>query len=172
MEKIINYLRAATTYPLTRRRVSLTFSHHLETAFLPEEDGDRILDAAEAEGWSRGETRTAAREASLEGKLARQARKIRELERALKATRSDSADAAKQGRSRVSAEIAVIRDGAKRLAGVGEGLTDPDLLAGLHGNAIRSLARDLRAASDRLADVVQPAIDSLGESAKRIEDAL
>lgn len=46
--KIINYVTASKTYPLTRRRVRLTFSHHLEVAFLPDAERERLLDAAEA----------------------------------------------------------------------------------------------------------------------------
>ena len=65
----------------------------------------------------------------------------------------------------------MIREAVKRLASVGEGLSDEDLLAGLHGNARRALGRDIRKAGDRLADVVQPGIDSLGASAERIERA-
>lgn len=167
--KIINYLRAATTYPPTRRRVALTFSHHLETAFLPEADGDRILDAAEAGGWSRGETRSAAREASLEGKLARQARKIRELDRALKAARADAADASKQACSRLDAEHAIIRDAVRRAAAVPDGLVADGALDGLHGNARRGLARSIRRWANKIVVEVNGAIDRVEAAAAQIE---
>ena len=71
----------------------------------------------------------------------------------------------------MTAETAVIRDAVARLSGIGEPLAEPEFLAKLHGNARRGLAKELRNAGNRLADVVQPAIDGLEATADRIEAA-
>ena len=133
--KISHYLKTATVYPPLRRRNSLTFSHHLEVARLPEADAQRVLDAAEAEGWSHRETRAAAREASLEGKVARQRQRIAELERALKAAQTDARDAAAQAGARLGTTHRLIKEEMSRAAGVIEELAQPGMLDGLHGNA-------------------------------------
>jgi N6-adenosine-specific RNA methylase IME4 len=47
----------AKAFDIDRRRSNLTFSHHVEVAALPAEEADALLDAAEAEGWSKRELR-------------------------------------------------------------------------------------------------------------------
>ena len=163
--KIRHYLRVSTTYPKSRRRLGLTFSHHLETAFLPDADRDRLLDAAEAEGWPRARMRAAAREASLEGKIARQRQAIAQLKRALKAAQADAHDTIAQTRSRLGAERRVVRDAAGRAATMVEALVESGVPGRLHGNARRGLARDIRRAATALAGDVNAALD-------RIEAAL
>jgi len=152
--KIINYRKAAKTYPPTRRRVGLTFSHHLEAAFLPDTEREQLLDRAEAGNWSQRETRAAAREASLEGKLARARRENAELKRALKAARTDPRDAAAQAGARLGATRRLIREELNRTAGVIQETAESEALDGLHGNARRGLvARIVKEATGIVADV-------------------
>jgi N6-adenosine-specific RNA methylase IME4 len=47
----------ADRFELSRRRENLSWSHHREVAALAPADGDRLLDLAESEGWSRNELR-------------------------------------------------------------------------------------------------------------------
>jgi hypothetical protein len=47
----------AVRFETVRRRTVLSFSHHKEVASLPPDDADRLLDRAEAEGWSRNRLR-------------------------------------------------------------------------------------------------------------------
>jgi hypothetical protein len=47
-----------------RRRVALSFSHHAEVCYLDERVADRLLDEAEANGWSRSRLRDAKRRLS------------------------------------------------------------------------------------------------------------
>lgn len=167
--KISHYLTVSKAYAPLRRRKSLAFSHHMEVARLPDEAADRVLDAAEAQGWSVHETRAAAREASLEGKVARQRREIAELKRALKRAKTDPRDAVKQARSRVDAERRVVRDACGRMADVVEELAADGALDGLHGNARRGVARDIRRAQNALADHVDAALERIEAAAARID---
>ena len=170
--KISRYLAAATAYPPLRRRNGLAFSHHLEVAHLPEAEGLRILAAAEAEGWPHRRTRAAAREAALEGRLARQAAEIHALRRrVLRAAQGDARDAADQARARLGAARRIVRDESRRAAALVEALAAPDALAGLHGNARRGLARDARRMSDGIADDVEAMIARVAAAAAQIEDA-
>ncbi|MDE0203324.1 MAG: hypothetical protein OXK73_12915 [Rhodospirillaceae bacterium] len=168
--KIVNYLRAAKTYPPTRRRVGLTFSHHLEVAFLPEADGARILDAAEAGGWSHRETRSTAREASLEGKNARLRRENAELKRALKAAKADPRDTAAQTASRLGATRRLIKEEMGRAADLVEEVLKPETLDGLHGNARRGLARKIVATCTAIVGDVDRANERIGRAVAEIED--
>ena len=169
--KISDYRLAARTYPAFRRLNGLGFSHHLEAARLPETDRDDLLDAAAVEGWSVARTRAAAREISLEGKVKRQAAEIAELRRALAAAKSDPRDFAEQARLRLAASRRLIRDEAGRAAAIVEEVASGEALDGLHGNARRGLARDLRRQTDRLAADVNAVIDRLADAADRIEAA-
>lgn len=166
--KIINYVTASKTYPLTRRRVRLTFSHHMEAAFLPDAEREGLLDRAEAEGWSHRETRAAARETSLEGKLARQRREIAELKRALKAAKADPKDAAAQARSRLDAEGRVILDALARAADIVTEVAGSGVLDGLHGNARAGLAAHIDGLGEKLAEKANDHFGRMGEAARKI----
>ena len=167
--KIGQYRDISITYPGGSRLPSLVFSHYLEVARLPAGDARRILDAAEAEGWTRAATRAAAREASLKGKLARQRREIAELKRALKAAQTDPRDAVKQARSRLNAERRVIRDACARMADTVEELASGGVLDGLHGNARRGVARDIHRAAEALVQNVNLTVDRVEAALGRIE---
>lgn len=167
--KIRHYLKTSSVYPVSRRRLTLTFSHHLEAAFLPDTEREQLLDRAEAGEWTRAEIRAAAREASLEVKNANLRRKVAELERALKAAQADSRDAAKQARSRVDAERRVIRDAGGRAADTVEELLESGVLDGLHGNARRGLARDIRRSANAIVQSVNHELERMETAAARIE---
>ena len=64
--KIRRYLKASRVYPLSRRRLTLTFSHHLEAVFLPEYrargaarpgGGGRLVPPRDARSYARGVAR-------------------------------------------------------------------------------------------------------------------
>jgi hypothetical protein len=48
----------ARAFGTSRRRETLTFTHHREAASLPAVEADALLDEAEAEGWSTRQLRT------------------------------------------------------------------------------------------------------------------
>ena len=129
-----------------------------------------LADAA-AGGWSVHTTRDAARDASLEGRIAAQGREIADLKNKLKAARTDPRDSAEQARRRLTASGRTIRDEAARAAALAEKLAGDDALDGLHGNARRALARDVRRFADRMARDVNLAIDRTAAAADRIEGA-
>ena len=54
--------RVASQFEFTRRRVNLTFTHHLEVAHLPAERADSLLARAESEGLSTRDLRQLARQ--------------------------------------------------------------------------------------------------------------
>jgi len=162
--KIRNYLRVSNTYPNDRRRSTLGFSHHMEVAGLPEDTADALLDQAVSERWSRDAIRTAAREASLAGKVSRQAAEIRALKRALKSARSDPRDVVRQAKARLDSERRIVREAVNAMAGLVDELAAPETLDGLHGNA-----RDIRRVADRLADDIDYALMRMKPAVESIE---
>ncbi len=169
--KIRHYLKTSTVYPQSRRRLTLTFSHHMEAAFLPEGEREQLLDRAEAGEWSRAEIRAAAREASKDGKLKRQAAEIRALKRALKAAQANALDTTRQARSRLYAERRVIREAAGRSADLVEELADSGALDDLHGNARRALVKALQQSGQAMAAEVNKALARMKAASERIEQA-
>ena len=167
--KISHYLKTATVYPPLRRRNSLTFSHHMEVARLPEADADHVLDEAEAEGWSHREIRAAARDASKDGKIARQAAEIRALKRALKAARTDPRDAAAQAGSRLGATQRLVKDEVNRAASMIEELAQPEILDGLHGNARHGLVKKITASCKAIVADVNAANARIAAAATKIK---
>ncbi len=161
----------AKVYPEFRRRNSLTFSHHLEVARLPEAARERLLEAAAAEVWTRAQMRDAVREVSLEGTVARQRREIVELKRRLAATEDEPRDVTAQAVSRTKAERRVARDAARRIASVAEELAGAPVLDRLHGNARRGLARALRAETGALVESVNAAVDRIEAAVAAIDRA-
>lgn len=59
----LNSAWVASKFEPSRRRESLSFSHHAEVAALEPEEADEWLDQAETQGWSRGELRGRVRRA-------------------------------------------------------------------------------------------------------------
>ena len=164
--KIRHYLKTSITYPKSSRRLSLTFSHHLEVVRLPEAAREQLLDSAEAEGWSRALTRSAAREASLEGKIARLRRENAQLKRALKA---DPRDTAAQSASRLGATRRLIREEMGRAAELVEDLAKPGTLDGLHGNARRGLTEKIVATCTQIVGDVNESNKRIGRAVAEIE---
>ena len=165
------YVATAKAYPKVRRRTGVLFSLHLEAVAVAEAERERLLDRAEAERWTRAEMREAVRESSQAGENARLRRENAQLKRTLRQLRADARDTADQARARCAAERRVIRDSLRRLRVVSGELAADGALDGLHGNARRGLARDLRRLADRLADDMDGAIADLGAAADIIEAA-
>ena len=134
--KFSDYLTVAKAYPKFRRRNTLGFSHHAETARLPEADRERILDLAEAEGWTRDRVREAARE------VQRKARPRRRPDP------DEGRDMATRFRDRLDAERRIAAGGIKRMTRIATEILRSDEIETLHGNARRGLARNLRRAFD------------------------
>ena len=88
------------------------------------------------------------RDSSQAGENARLRRENAELKRTIGQLRADARDVADHGRSRLDAERRVIRDSLRRLATAARELAEGDALDGLHGNARRGLARDIRRLGD------------------------
>ena len=163
------YVATATAYPSVRRRTRLPFYMHLEARALPEGERERLLDQAEAERWTRAEMREAAREASAIGQAARRRRENAALKRALRAARTDARDVVERARVRLDGERRNVRGSLRRVATLAKELAAADALDGLHGNARRGFARDLRRLADALADETDLAIAELGTAADAIE---
>ena len=156
--KIRNYVLVSETYPIFARRKSLSFSHHLEAVRLPDEDRERLLDAAEAECWTRAQMREAVHEA-------RRADRLR--------TRPDpeeARDAAARYRDRLDAERRVIVGDIKRMTRITAEIAGSDEIRALHGNARRGLARDLRRAGAIVAERVRNHRADTAAALARIED--
>ena len=156
------YVATARAYPPIRRRTGLAFHMHHAAAALPEDVRERLLDRAEAEGWTRADMRAAAAEATTEGRLRRALRENARLKRALRQAHADARDTADRARSRLGGERRVIRDALRRMRAVARDLAADGALDALHGNARRGLARDLRKLGDTLADDLEAAMDELG----------
>ena len=146
--KISRYIAIAKAYPVLRRRNTLAFSHYQEVVPLREEIAEALLDKAEAEGWSRHQLREAVREARRDSELARKDAEIARLKsRLAEAESEESARAAVQaalGSSRKAASKtceSAVRTLKARLT--------REALAGLHGNAIAGLIRELKAERDK-----------------------
>ncbi len=61
-QSVANAASVCRRFPLSRRRETVSFSHHEAVAALPPETGDALLDAAEREGWSAHDLRERVRE--------------------------------------------------------------------------------------------------------------
>ena len=175
--KIINYLRVATTYPIVRRRTPLGFSHHLEVSRLPEADADRLLDQAEAGGWSRSTLREVVREereTQLERLRAENLRLRAQLEvlRRGPEARQEAAMQASRLREDLGADLKAFGISARRIAERLEAAAESPALAALHGNARLALVtwvrRTLDDAGKKAAEMAAartiPAVDRLERS--------
>lgn len=160
-EKISNYLTVSKTYPDFCQRKRLTFSHHLEVARLPKDVADRLLDAAEAGGWSCARLREAAREASLTGRARAQAAEIRALRREIAGLQANPRDVTMQLKTRAAAQRTVVVDAVKSLAAAVDDAVRSDILSHAHGNSRRGLARGLRRELDKMSIAVNSEIDRI-----------
>ena len=163
------YVATARAYPPIRRRIGLAFHMHHAAAALPEAVRERLLDRALAEQWTRADMRAAAAEATDGGRLRKALRENAKLKRALRHARADARDVADHARGRLDGERRVIRDSLRRLTTVARDLAAEGALGGLHGNARRGLARDLRKLGNTLADDMDGAIEHLAAMAAIIE---
>lgn len=163
------YVATAKAYPPIRRRTRLPFYMHLEACALPEGARERLLDQAETERWTRADMREAAREASAIGQAARRGREIAALKRSLRAARADARDVAERARDRFDGERRNVRGSLRRIVALANELAAADALDGLHGNARRGMARDLRRLAGALADEIDAAIVHLRAAADAIE---
>ena len=164
--KFSDYLTVSKAYPKFRRRNSLQFSHHAEVARLDEADRERILDAAEAEGWTVTHIRKAAQAASREQGYRR---RIAHLERDLAKARGEKsrAEAALGRMERAVADA--IGDATRAWAAIDKVTAaffdgdDPDGAAGVHGNAEIKAAKRLLsklAACGRTVNAIAERIDA------------
>lgn len=65
-----NYAWMARTFPVSRRRDTLSFGHHVEVAAIPEDEQDVWLARAEQSNWSRNRLRRALQAAKLANRRA------------------------------------------------------------------------------------------------------
>lgn len=140
---LYNYASVARRIEVSRRRETLSFVHHEAVAQLPPEDGDGLLDHAEAGGWSRETLRDAAREASAEGRLrAENDRLKRELAVAHADARTAQAETARVKRgvkAGITDMVSAIDNGVSRV----EALAASPAIKALHGNSRPGLARSI-----------------------------
>ncbi len=149
--KISHYLRVATAYPIVRRRTPLGFSHHLEVARLPEAEADRLLDQAEAEGWSRATLREVVREGreAETDRLRAENRRLRaqvELLRSGPEAREKANMEGQRLREDLGADIRAYLTAGRRIAERLEAAAESPLLVHLHGNARPALVKWIRKA--------------------------
>ncbi len=147
-QTIRNLATVARKIELSRRRDSLSWSHHAEIASLPVDVGDALLDRAEAEGWSHAVMREKARAASevaqLEARLKKLSDENEQLhrEKAPETAEEKARDAVRQTLTRMKAEGRVVNDAVRRTATMFMGLGDKKVAGSLHGNRRSGLARD------------------------------
>ncbi len=165
-------LERATLYQLARvarkfeiaRRLAISWSHHLAVAALPADDADRLLQQAEAEGWSLGVVRDEAREASELHRLREENRRLRRALSDAGTSRAAARRTERQVRDGCKAAVRTYRD----LAAVIREAAGSPALAALHGNARTALAIRLeqvvRAAGADMAEVLESALmPAIGE---------
>lgn len=75
-----NVMRTARIFKPERRRVGLSFSHHMEVAGFETEAQERLLNLAEQHGWNREQLREAAKDVRAETKLLMREAKAAEIE--------------------------------------------------------------------------------------------
>ena len=169
--RISNYNTVATAFAEFRRRNTLSFSHHLEVARLPEAEQDRLLDAAESGKWTRYQLRKAVRETTGEIEAERLRVRVAELEHELAAERMDGQAALKASRTveRTVAAVAkrIVADYGEIADSLAEWRAGP-AWQGLHGNARQAMLKRLastlrRTAADAEALAAERIVPALGE---------
>ena len=111
----------------------------------------------------------AARGASEADDNERLRRENAELRRRLKAREVDPRDVAERLRDRLANGRRTVRGEGRRMAAHAEEVAQSDALDGLHGNARRGLARDLRRLANGLADDTDQVTARLAAAADMIE---
>ena len=167
-QTIRNLATVARKVELSRRRDSLSWSHHAAIAALPADVGDDLLSRAAAEGWSRETMREEARAASREARLEEQ---VAALEHALACARAGR-DEAERGLRRLEGAAG---ESARSLLREWEELdiatatffdpANPKGAAALHGNKAGSAAKRLRAR-------LKMRTVKINEVAKRVDERL
>ncbi len=174
-----NLAHVARKLQMSRRRDNLSWSHHGAVADIDPAEADRLLDRAEAEGWSRERMREEARAASREGQLAAEnARLRRELERAI-ADRDTARAALRATEAQTKDAIGGIVRGWSEIDQATEAFfhaENPVGAAGLHGTAKTKAATRLRrrlvAGVEKINEIVAAIDDRLvAAGAADIEDA-
>ncbi len=142
----------------SRRREGLSWDHHAAVASLPAAAGDRLLDDAEAGGWSRERVRGAVRAAR------RAASRRRDP--------SPARDIARRVRRRLKRERKTSGDGMRCMAAIADEIATHPKLDDLHGNTQPGLARAVRREFAAAAAGAVYAHRAAGEiAARRIEGA-
>ena len=125
---------------LSRRRDTLSWSHHAAVASLAPEVGDGLLDRAEAEGWSREVIREEAKAVSVEGQLrAENERLRRELERARSDARA-ARDVTMRFERRLRSSAKQLPQAYREFTRIAAETAKAPELERLHGNARNALA--------------------------------
>ena len=167
-QKLGDYRSVSMAWPHATRVASLTFSHHRAASRAPQAERAGILAEAAERRWSVARTAAAAREVSLEGKVARLRRENAELKRALKAAKSDPKDAVAQTRSRLDAERRVILDAFGRADDLVTEVAESGVLDGLHGNARAGLAAHIDVFGKKLAKAANDHFGRIEAAARKI----
>ena len=154
---LFNLASVARRVQSSRRREGLSWDHHAAVASLPAAVGDRLLDGAEAGGWSRERVRGAVRAAR------RAASRRRDP--------SPAHDMARRVRQRLKRERRTSGDGMRCMAAIADEIAAHPKLEDLHGNTRPGLARAVRHEFAAVAGAVY-AHRAGGEiAARRIEGA-
>ena len=166
--KFSNYCLVANTWPHDSRRITPTFSHHLEVARLPEASRERLLDEAEAGGWSHRDLRAAAgkeRRALDRGRLAEENRELREQ------LKERDGKAGRLAKRRLAAGLKVGREEIVSTVDEVEATLTNAAIRQMHGNERAALARELVKRRDALAQAADKACERIMGVAERLDPA-
>ncbi len=152
-----NLATVARKVELSRRRDSLSWSHHAAVAALPAEVGDDLLDRAEAGGWSRETIREEAHAAS---DLARARAEIRRLRARLARAGADGVrDEAERARRRLIEAGRGADTAVRHLVRVLDEIMGSGLVEEMHGLARPGLATEVEKRFNVLSDRINEALD-------------
>ncbi len=174
---LFNLASVARKIKPSRRREVLSWDHHAAVASLPAAAADRLLDRAEAEGWSREVMREEAHATSAEGQLARARARIAELEGQATSDPRDRTARARHAMARRQARVrALLGEAALLYREIFDVLKDPKAIAdarALHGNTDvrRAFERIMNSGLDKcdriMRDRIDPALNALEDATRR-----
>lgn len=145
-------------FPSSRWRPVLPAATCMEVLSLPEAEGDRILQAAEAGRWTKLQVRAAAREASLATRLEEaeaENRRLRDLLDLAHAGPEAGRAVVARYRVEVENEDRTVRKALDRLAGAAEDVGASAAYRAAHGNARLASRRHALETIERLGAAVQ-----------------